>query len=445
RLQQVIRNLLSNAFKFTERGGVALTVAPASGGWSGDNESLNHARSVVALSVRDTGIGIAPDKQQIIFEAFQQADGSTSRKYGGTGLGLAISREIARVLGGEIRVSSEPGIGSTFTLYLPQSYSPPKAPRKPASLLPEAVSVPAVAEAAIAEDAEDLAESSEAIDDRDRIESGDRVLLIVDNDESFGRFVLDVCRENGFKGLLATSGAAAVALAHAHRPDAITLDLRLPDIDGWKVLDRLKNDLETRHIPVHIISTDEEGRRGLALGAVEAIVKPIRSRDVLDEAFAAIRRTVEPRSRKLLLAVGDEELRRRMFAEVACAGIDVTPAATVAAALAVFEAGRFDCAIVDLSLPDASGLDLAERIAGRTSEKKAPVIVYAPSSLSKADAARMKRLAAAVPIKEVQSPERLVDQTSLFLHIPVASLPETKRSVLEKLYQSGELLAGKKV
>ncbi|MGH7818768.1 MAG: sensor histidine kinase, partial [Candidatus Binatia bacterium] len=211
RLQQVIKNLLSNAFKFTERGRVSLRVAPATEGWSEDNDCLGRARSVLAISVSDTGIGIPADKQHIIFEAFQQADGSTSRKFGGTGLGLAISREIARLLGGEIRVTSEPGAGSTFTLYLPQSYVAPRAVRRAPALTPEAKSVPAVAEPVAPAESVDAPLPVEAIDDRDRLEPGDRVLLIVDNDESFARFLLDLARENGLKGLLAGTGATAVA------------------------------------------------------------------------------------------------------------------------------------------------------------------------------------------------------------------------------------------
>ncbi|MGH7859905.1 MAG: response regulator, partial [Candidatus Binatia bacterium] len=443
RLQQVIKNLLSNAFKFTERGGVALSVAPATRGWSDDNETLGRARSVVAISVRDTGIGIPAEKQHIIFEAFQQADGSTSRKFGGTGLGLAISREITRLLGGEIRVESEPGAGSTFTLFLPQSYVAPRSARRSSIPVIETRSVPAVAEA---ESVDALPPPSEAIDDRERIEPGDRVLLIVDNDESFARYLLDLARELGMKGLVAASGVAAVTLAHEYHPDAITLDIRLPDIDGWRVLDRLKSDLETRHVPVHIISTDEDGRRGLALGAVEAIAKPIRSREILDEVFAGIRRSIESRPKTLLVAVADGEVRRRIVGWMNEAGVEAAPVATAAEAVAGLEANPlgFGCAVLDPFLPEGGGLDLAERIAGPTSTRKLPVILYAPRDLSKKEEAQLKRLAATGPVKEVKSLERLLDQAALFLHLPSASLPPEKREVIEKLHRSESVLAGKR-
>ncbi len=270
RLQQILKNLLSNAFKFTEKGKVSLHIAPADTGWSHDNEMLNAAKSVIAFSVTDTGIGIPPEKQQIIFEAFQQADGSTSRKYGGTGLGLAISRELARLLGGEIRLTSIPGQGSTFTLYLPQSYAQPKLPRRPAPstidappMLPlteaAAKMPPAVAEApAPGEPAQPAFQ-----DDAGNIAPEDKVLLIVENDINFAHFLFDMAHEQGFKALVATRGASALVMARETRPHAITLDINLPDIDGWRILHRLKDDSETRHIPVQVITTDEERERGL--------------------------------------------------------------------------------------------------------------------------------------------------------------------------------------
>ena len=228
-----------------------------------DNDDLNQASSVVARSVTDTGIGISPDKQQIIFEAFQQADGSTSRKYGGTGLGLAISREISRLLGGEIRLASTPGKGSTFTLYLPSNYVPPKTVRKqiasyetnprPTALAPE-TEIPVLV--------------NEVGDDRESIRSGDRILLVVENDLHFARFLLDVAHDKGFKVLVTSLGAGALAMTRDFKPLAITLDICLPDIDGWRVLERLKNDIQTRHIPVCVISTEEARDRAWRLGTL---------------------------------------------------------------------------------------------------------------------------------------------------------------------------------
>ena len=294
RLQQVIKNLLSNAFKFTERGSVSLKVERARGGWGPDAVSLDNASSVVAFSVTDTGIGISADKQQIIFEAFQQADGSTSRKYGGTGLGLAISREIARLLGGEIRLSSVPGQGSTFTLYLPQSYAAPKTVRATTEEgTQEIVSVMSDVDA-VRRLEPTMLEPTEIPDDRAEISHEDRVLLIIDNDENFARFLLDMAHENGFKGLVATRGASGIDLAHQYRVDAITLDIQLPFISGWRVLDRLKTDLATRHIPVYVITTEEDTQRGVSLGAIGTLTKPIKTKEALDRVFSEIRSFIEP-------------------------------------------------------------------------------------------------------------------------------------------------------
>ncbi|HVZ35699.1 MAG TPA: ATP-binding protein, partial [Polyangiaceae bacterium] len=287
RLQQVLKNLLSNAFKFTEKGGVTLSIRRATHGWHGEQPILNEADVVLSFAVKDTGIGIAKSKHQIIFEAFQQADGTTSRKYGGTGLGLSISREIARMLGGQITLESTPGQGSTFTLYLPLNYVPVKQ-RSGASAPPAAVaheptsgvslreSTPAPIRAYLEDEREDpvqanLAAEDEALDvddDRFSITGDDRVLLIVEDDARFARILVDLARERGFKTLASSRVDRALGLVRDFKVDAITLDLRLQDRDGWALLDRLKHDPRTRHIPVHIISVEEERQRGMRLGAI---------------------------------------------------------------------------------------------------------------------------------------------------------------------------------
>ena len=315
RLQQVLKNLLSNAFKFTHQGHVTLTIEPVKTGWNPQNESLNRAGEVIALSVMDTGIGISPEKQQIIFEAFQQADGSTSRKYGGTGLGLAISRELSRLLGGELRLVSAPRAGSTFTLYLPLVYMPPRFARKSTAIASPADAptvkgsfggagdaLAAGADARVDHDmarardrggARDARESSllrstasilinEVGDDRDSLTLDAPVLLIVENDLAFARFLLDTAREKGFKGIVTSLGVSALALASEYKPSAVTLDIFLPDIDGWRVLDRLKHDTQTRHIPVSIVSTDESRQRALSAGAFAFLAKPIQSKEMIE-------------------------------------------------------------------------------------------------------------------------------------------------------------------
>jgi signal transduction histidine kinase len=274
RLQQILMNLLSNAFKFTEQGNVVLKVAPAAKGEKYYLESLNRATDIIAFSVSDTGIGIPAEKQRIIFEAFQQADGTTSRKYGGTGLGLSISREIARLLGGEIRVTSIPGEGSTFTLFLPRTYVPARAVapqrKKRDAKQTEAAWTPAET---FNTEAFLLDEQSSIADDRMEIEEGDRVVLIVEDDVKFADILVDLAHEKGFKCLVANTGKVALALAHKYSPAAITLDIRLPDRDGWTILDRLKHDARTRHIPVHIISVEEQRRRALRQGAFTLLKK----------------------------------------------------------------------------------------------------------------------------------------------------------------------------
>ena len=305
RLDQVLKNLFSNAFKFTERGRVTLRVAPATSGWSADQNALHHAAAggsgVISFSVTDTGIGIAPEKQSLIFEAFQQADGSTSRKYGGTGLGLAISREIARLLGGELTLMSAVGQGSTFTLFVPAAQTQgvprtaaPPAPRalpppaevfedRPISFAPAAppLPVPSVAPANhghVAPSPLAGAAPVEIADDRSQIQPGDRTLLIIEDDPNFAPFLCEMGRLHGFKCLVASGGQAGLALARQYKPSAITLDLSLADIDGWRVLDRLKSDLVTRHIPVLIISVSDEPERGLKLGSIGFITKPAGAR-----------------------------------------------------------------------------------------------------------------------------------------------------------------------
>src|SRR6185295_9026473 len=245
RLQQIIKNLLSNAFKFTHTGGVSLSIAPARSGWSAECDELNQAEQVIAYSVRDTGIGIAADKQQIIFEAFQQADGSTSRKYGGTGLGLAISRELSKLLGGEIRLVSAPGTGSVFTLYLPQSYVSRKSAPRPAPAQAPAAPKLQQADAIQVEAEPSFPFVNEAGDDRDDVKPSDEVLLVVENDIAFAKVLLEAGRQQGFKCIVAGTGAAALAIAREHPPSVMTLDIFLPDMQGWRVLDRMKEDLST--------------------------------------------------------------------------------------------------------------------------------------------------------------------------------------------------------
>jgi CheY-like chemotaxis protein len=449
RVQQILMNLLSNAFKFTHEGKVVLRIAPAAKDETYHLESLNRAEEVVAFSVSDTGIGIPSDKQRIIFEPFQQADGTTSRKYGGTGLGLSISREIARLLGGEIRMLSTPGEGSTFTFYLPRNYVPAGATTTPSrQQRSDAKEVAAAWTPVNAFDSEAMAllsrQSPAILDDRADIQSGDRVVLIVEDDISFANILLDLAREKGFKALVATNGMLALALAQKYKPAAITLDIRLPDRDGWAVLDRLKHDPATRHIPVHIITVEEERQRALKQGAFNHVQKPV-TREVLDKAFDDIGDFAERRIRKLLVVEDDDVQRMSVVELIGNGDVHTTAVATGKEALSALKDERFDCMVLDLRLPDMSGFDLIEKLQTDLGRYDLPIIIYTGKELTRKEELHLKKVADAIIVKEASSPERLLAETALFLHRVEADLPEPKRRMLEKFHRNDPVLAGRKV
>jgi len=444
RLQQVLKNLLANAFKFTDTGKVVLENRVAHSGWSRDHELLSRADLVVAFSVIDTGIGIAHEKQKIIFEAFQQADGTTSRKYGGTGLGLSISREIARLLGGEIRVTSEPGRGSTFTLYLPHIYA-----AVPTVTTPRRIDVIDATRSTNRENVifprpGDAIPVLAQIDDREQIQLGDRVLLIIEDDVSFARILLDSARERGFKGVIASQGDLGLGLASRLKPSAITLDLKLPDIDGWTVLDRLKHDHLTRHIPVEIISVDEQRQRGLKMGAAGFLQKPATRIDVLS-ALSALAQHIEAPIKRLLL-VEDNEVERNSIKELIGADdVELVAVGSGQEALDELEKSHFSCMVLDLGLPDMNGFELMQAVKKRPTLAALPIIVYTGRDLTATEETQLKRLAETIIVKDVHSPERLLDETTLYLHRVEAKLPELQRRMLEKLHQSAPMLAGRRV
>jgi len=438
RLQQVLKNLLSNAFKFTEHGGVQLSVSVAPGGWSSDHPILGSAASVVAFEVSDTGIGIPSEKQRIIFEAFQQADAGTSRKYGGTGLGLAISRELASLLGGEIQLRSAPGKGSSFTLYLPQTYVGPSAPaatlaERRTGPLPRQMS-PAAAELTI--------EPIE--DDRANLEPGDAVLLIVEDDPHYARVLVDLSHDKGFKVLVAISGAEALALAREFHPTAVSLDVFLPDMLGWTVLNHLKQDPATRHIPVQMLTLDEDRHHGLTRGAFAFVTKPTTT-EGLESALDRIKEYSKPR-RKHLLVVEDNPGEQLSIRELlGHDDIDVSIAATGAEALSAIKEQPFDCVVLDLRLPDMTGFEVLERLGDTPELNDLPVVVFTGKELSPEEDARLHSLARSVVVKGVESPERLLDETALFLHRVVDDLPAEKQRMLDRLHRSDDALVGKKV
>jgi CheY-like chemotaxis protein len=438
----VLKNLLSNAFKFTEQGGVRLSVAIADDGWSKDHPVLSGAGNVIAFEVSDTGIGIPFEKQRIIFEAFQQADAGTSRKYGGTGLGLAISRELASLLGGEIQLRSTPGKGSTFTLYLPQTYVGPSASTAPfighegrmSSVLPLQI--------AVASRVEQVVEQIE--DDRNELQTGDSSLLIVEDDPHYARILLDLARDKGFKVLIAMKGAEALALAREYRPTAVSLDVFLPDMLGWTVLNHLKQDPATRHIPVQMLTLDDDWHHGMSRGAFAFVTKPTTT-EGLDQALTRIKDYASPR-RKRLLVVEDNPAEQLSIRELlGYHDIDIQTVDSGAEALDAVETEPYDCLVLDLRLPDMSGFDVLERLRDTPELSDLPVVVFTGKELSPEEDARLHTLARSVVVKDVESPERLLDETALFLHRVVADLPPEKQRLLDRLHRSDEALIGRKV
>ncbi|MBC8071336.1 MAG: response regulator, partial [Deltaproteobacteria bacterium] len=428
RLQQILKNLLSNAIKFTERGSVSLTIdvdrrpEAAPGGFS--------------FVVVDTGIGIAESKQALIFEAFQQADGTTSRRFGGTGLGLTISRDLANLLGGEVVVSSAEGKGSTFTLHLPGRFqhvgngAPSRTPRR------SSIARPAPLELNVGDRRGDAEgdEEPELEDDRDAISDGDRVLLIVDDDIEFAKLLLGMARERGFKGVVTTAGERVLSLARRIRPDAITLDIGLPGIDGWTVLDRLKHDPTTRHVPVHMISAhDADSVRALAQGAIAFLAKPMEP-EALRDTLAALRSFVDRKERRMLV-VEDDDLQRNAIAEMIGNGdVQVELCTSGEEALAALRRERFDCMVMDLGLPDMSGFELLDRIVADLAITRPPIVVYTARELTSEEDSRLARFADSIIVKSARSLEHLLDETALFLHRVESELPQSKQRMLKQIH-----------
>jgi HAMP domain-containing protein/CheY-like chemotaxis protein/signal transduction histidine kinase len=441
RLQQVLKNLLSNAFKFTDKGRVSINISPATSGWNSDNQTLNNAESVIAFSVSDTGIGISPDKHKIIFEAFQQADGTITRKYGGTGLGLSISREIAALLGGEIRLDSMVGEGSKFTLYVPATYTPDmnkkRRPHSSAQVVEDVSWQVRETEPEVS-----LIIDSGIDDDRLSVQPGDRTLLIIEDDLNFAKIMMEMARERGFKTIVAARGDAGLALARQYTPTAITLDIELPGMDGWSVLDRLKHTKNTRHIPVHIISVAEERQRGLKMGAMAFENKPATP-EQLREALGRIENFVQ-RGVKSLLVIEDDAVAQQSIKELIGEGdVETIAVGTAEEALTELRNKRYDCIVLDLGLPDMNGFDLMQQIKSEIGD--IPIIIYTGKDLNSKEETELRRLAETIIVKDVRSLERLLDETALFLHRVEESLPEPKRQMLEQLHKKDPILESKKV
>ncbi len=465
RLQQVLKNLLANAFKFTHEGSVRLTMDVASSRAGLESHVLQKARNVLAFEVTDTGIGIPGNKQKIIFEAFQQADGTTSRKYGGTGLGLSISREITRLLGGEIHVRSERGQGSTFTLYLPDSYVGPesddddteasrtqaravaeqRARRVDAIQEPPQAALPANLLTEVLPSAPDAMVLRPIEDDRERLREGDRVLLIIEDDLKFARIMVGMAREKGFKAVVATRGDTGLSLANELQPVAITLDIQLPVLDGWSILDRLKRNPRTRHIPVHVISVVEKSKKSATMGAFAYLEKPV-SKDALEGAFTHLATFVEKKVKKLLLIEDDVVQQQSLCDLLRGDDVEVTPVLGGQEAIAKLESGGYDTVVLDLMLVNEDGARLLEDIKTQPRFQHLPVVVYTGKDLSKKEEGRLKKYAESVILKSAaSSPEKLLSDTALFLHRVEENLPPRAKQLLHDQRKDGNDVTGKKV
>ena len=443
RIEQILRNLLSNAFKFTEKGGeIELNIAEVNKQKVHfRNRKLYQAAAVISFAVRDTGIGIPEEKFAIIFEAFQQADGSTKRKYGGTGLGLSISRELANALGGEIHLQSKPGEGSVFTLYLPAKYdvSLMQPTERKVYVKEKEIEVPRTPLPVPVE-----ASDEPAHDDRNNIQEGDRVMLIMEDDKEYAHILLDFVRERNYKGIIAYEGNTGLSQARYYQPDAIILDMKLPAMDGADVLKQLKKAPELRHIPVQIISAADRRKEGMGLGAFDYLQKPVMGNDLMN-AFGRIEDFINRKLKKLLVIEDDETQNNAIKELIGNGDVKSFSAYSGEQAYEMMSKESFDCVIVDLGLPDMTGYDLMQKIKDNPTLRKTPIIVYTAKDLTREEHERLNKLASTVVLKTVSSKERLLDETTLFLHRVEARLPKEKQNIIRKLHKTDEVLKGKTV
>lgn len=424
RLEQVLKNFLSNAIKFTDRGSVTLKVA-------------READGRLAFAVRDTGVGIPAEQQQVIFEAFRQADGTISRKYGGTGLGLSISRELARLLGGDVGVESAEGQGSTFALTLPERYEP--------GFFQNAAPAPIVARPQPANPAPALRRpASVPEDDREGLSGDSRVILIVEDDPVFARILCDLAHEQGFQCLIAGTADEGALLARQYVPHAVILDMNLPDHTGLSVLDRIKRDVRTRHIPVHVVSVDDDSQAALSGGAIGYLFKPV-AREQLVGMLENLEQRMAHRLRRVLVVEDDAQQAESVRLLLASRDVETVEAHSAAQCFERLGQETFDCMVLDLNLPDASGLDLLERLSADESVGFPPVIVYTGRDLSQDEELRLRRYSKSIIVKGAKSPERLLDEVTLFLHQVVSELPEPQQQLIVKSLNRDAALEGRRV
>lgn len=437
RIEQILKNLISNAIKFTDSGSVTISFARPSEGTNLFTSGLT-ADKCLAITVRDTGIGIAPENQKIIFEAFQQVDGGTARKYGGTGLGLSISRELARLLSGEIQIESQQGKGSVFTLYLPL-----EAPSGRGNSSRATQTIFRADEQAASKPARSVSGGVQIEDDRDNLAKNDSLILVIEDDPSFARILYRKCHDKGFKCLAAPTGEEGLDLARKHQPGAIILDINLPGMDGWAVLGALKENMNTRHIPVHIATADGTPSEAFRRGAVGLVNKPLSLED-LDETFSRLERISPGKRRRILVIDDDPVLRRETVRLLGDKDVKVDEAETGLKALEALRLGGYDCIVLDLRLPDMGGDELLKTLE-REGVDLPPVVVYTSQDLTPDQESDLREHTEAVVIKDVRSQERLLDEVSLFLHRVVSEMPRKKQQIIMDLHDTDALLREKKV
>jgi signal transduction histidine kinase/DNA-binding response OmpR family regulator/CHASE3 domain sensor protein len=430
RLEQVIKNLLSNAVKFTERGSVSMTVA-------------SQPNNAIAFIVRDSGIGIAADQQESIFEAFRQADGTTNRRYGGTGLGLSISRDLAALLGGTISVTSEPGQGSVFTLVLPQQYvEPGDTPREP--MLPVPVASVMRAPVAALEPLIADVDTPRFEDDRDKAPFNTRCILVVEDEPNFAHILFDLAHELDYHCLVAHGADEGYDLASEYVPDAILLDMRLPDHSGLTVLQRLKENPQTRHIPVHVISVEDRVEAAMHMGAIGYAVKPT-TREELKDVFGRLEAKLTQKVKRVLL-VEDDDLQRDSIARlIGDDDIEITAVGLAQDALELLRTTVYDCMVIDLKLPDMLGNDLLKRMSTEEICSFPPVIVYTGRNLTRDEEAELRKYSRSIIIKGARSPERLLDEVTLFLHKVESKLSHERQTMLKTARSRDKVFEGRKV
>ncbi|MBT0665310.1 response regulator [Geobacter pelophilus] len=440
RIQQILKNLISNACKFTQQGGVTVRAYLPS---SAENPL---AIAAIAFEVADTGIGIPVDKHDLVFQAFQQADGTTSRKFGGTGLGLSISRQLARGLHGDIRLSSEEGKGSVFTLFLPLDASAPKTePRTvPQSGAPGTAPRAEIPRQEPKNGQDSTLPPAVLPDDREQLKPGERCILIIEDDLSFAGILMEMVRKRGFSAIVAGDGESGIKLADLYLPSAIILDVMLPHIDGWGVMRSLKDSLRTRHIPVHFLTCLEDRQKAMNMGAIGFVTKPVSSQQ-LDEVFSNIEESIAKSVKKLLIVEDNKDEAKSMEALLGERDVAITVAATGNEAIKLLAGESFDCIVLDLGLADMSGFEVLEKIQSLDENRRIPVIIHSGQDLSHDAEMRLRHYAESIIIKGAKSPERLLNEVTLFLHLVESGIDPEKKRMIRAALDNEAMLEGKKV